>query len=128
MYKQLTSFLNKHDVLSHNQYGFQKNKSTNLAILDLISSIKYTINNEKFSCSTFLDFAKAFDTVDHSILLEKLTHYGIRGIANNWFQSYLQNRTQSVYISGAKLKTSQNIIRCASRISIRPYFISSLYQ
>lgn len=53
------------------------------------------------SCAVFLDFVKVFDTVDHEILLEKLNHYGIRGVVNSFFKSYLQNRKQKVEIEGS---------------------------
>ena len=104
IYKQLISFLNKQNILSENQYGFQKDKSTSLAILDLIQNITNSLNINNFSCNVFLDFAKAFDTVDHTILLNKMQHYGIRGQVYKWFHSYLTNRTQSVFISGAHSK------------------------
>ncbi len=80
--------------------GFQKNKSTTLAILDVTTKLIHAIENKNFSCTIFLDFAKAFDTVDHEILLYKLEYYGIRGIALKWFRSYLKRRKQSVLVGG----------------------------
>ena len=55
-----------------------------------------TLDNSNFACGIFIDLRKAFDTVDHEILLNKLEYYGIRGLANNWFKSYLSNRQQFV--------------------------------
>ena len=68
--------------------------------MDLTEDIRNAIDNNKFSCGVFIDLQKAFDTVDHDILLKKLEYYGIRGIANNWFRSYLSNRKQFVSIDG----------------------------
>ncbi len=100
MHKRLTTFLDKHDVLFAHQFGFQKSKSTTQAILDLCNQLTNALNKKEISCCIFLDFAKAFDTVDHKILLDKLSHYGIRGSALNWFKSYLASRTQKVSING----------------------------
>ena len=94
MNKQLVGFLDKYKIIYKHQYGFQKTKSTSQAILDLISKVLQSFEESTFSCCIFLDFAKAFDTVNHEILLSKLYHYGIRGTANDW--SYLSNRKQSV--------------------------------
>ena len=65
MHKQLVGFLDKHKIIYKHQYGFQKTKSTSLAILDLISKVLQSYEESTFSCCKFLDFAKAFDTVDH---------------------------------------------------------------
>ena len=100
MHKRLTSSLEKHNVLFSHQFGFQKNKSTTQAILDLCNQLTMALDKKEISCCIFLDFAKAFDTVDHKILLDKLNHYGIRGSALNWFRSYLSSRTQKVCING----------------------------
>ena len=62
--------------------------------------IRNALDNSKFACGIFVDFQKAFDTVDHNVLLEKLEHYGVRGLANNWFKSYLSNRQQYVSVNG----------------------------
>ena len=64
------------------------------------------LNDGNFACSIFVDLHKAFDTVDHSILLIKLCHYGIRGLTNKWFESYLANRKQFVSINGFASSTS----------------------
>ena len=72
------------------------------ATLLITDKIQRAIEDGLFSCGIFLDFSKAFDTVDHNILLKKLSHYGIRGIANDWFASYLSNRRQYVTIGSIK--------------------------
>ena len=71
-----------------------------LLIHTLIENIQSALGNNKFSCGIFIDLEKVFDTVDHNILLSKLNYYGIRGIANDWFKSYLSNRSQFVSING----------------------------
>lgn len=98
MYNRMLCFLNKGDTLVKNQYGFREKHSTSMALLKLVDQITEELNNKQFSIGIFIDLSKAFDTIDHSILIRKLQHYGIRGIALNWFKSYLQNRQQYVSI------------------------------
>ena len=92
-------------ILYEYQFGFQKNKSTYMALISLTDKITKAMENGEFCIGLFIDFRKAFDTVDHSILLEKLSHYGIRGIAHDWISSYLTNRQQFVEFNGSKSKT-----------------------
>ena len=68
--------------------------------MSLTETIRDTLDNSNFACGIFVDFQKAFDTVDHNILLQKLDHYGVRGRANDWFKSYLSNRLQYVSVNG----------------------------
>ena len=89
----------KENILFDHQYGFQKNKTTSLAILDIYTKIVSSIENNDIACGIFLDFAKAFDTVNHSILLQKMEHYGTRGLPLSWFTSYLSKRHQAVEIN-----------------------------
>ena len=81
--------------------------STEDALLELHTKILDAIESKKISCSLFLDFAKAFDTVNHEILLAKLNYYGIRGNALSWFKSYLNNTQQCVNIGGQNLTLTQ---------------------
>ena len=74
--------------------------STSLAIIELVEEITNSLDNHESTVGVFIDLKKAFDTVDHGILIEKLYHYGIRGIANKWIGSYLMNRYQYVNING----------------------------
>ena len=98
MASRLIQFLNSNNILFKHQFGFQSGKSTSLAILDIQSKIIESMEEKKIACCVFLDFAKAFDTVNHEILLKKLQHYGIRGVCLDWFRSYLSNRPQCVKI------------------------------
>ena len=78
------------------QFGFRKKYSTNHALLNIVEGIREKLDNKTFACGVFIDLEKAFDTVNHQILLKILEHYGIRGTANKWFASYLSSRRQKV--------------------------------
>ena len=88
MLSRLIKFLEKNKTLYPHQFGFQKKKSTSLAIFYVCAKLIEAIEAKKISCSIFLDFTKAFDTVDHTILSCKLEYYGIRGVPLEWFKSY----------------------------------------
>ena len=81
-------FLIEQKTLYLKQFVFRKNFSTAHAIINFIDSIKNAFGKNKFACGVFIDLKKAFDTVDHEILLKKLWHYGIRGIAIDWFNPF----------------------------------------
>ena len=83
--KQLTNYVEKYDILHQYQFGFRRGRSTEQAIVEITDILKQAIDNNLFTCGVFLDFAKAFDTVNHSILLNKLEKYGIRGVPLRWF-------------------------------------------
>ena len=100
IYKRLYSFLNLHNCIYDLQFGFREYHSTNHALLSLTENIREALDSNSFACGIFIDLQKAFDTVDHTILLQKLHFYGIRGLANNWFKSYLTKRKQFVSIDG----------------------------
>ena len=100
VYARLYSFLNLHNCIYELQFGFRAKHSTNHALFSLTEMIREALDNSNFACGIFIDLQKAFDTVDHHILLKKLEYYGIRGLANNWFKSYLSNRQQFVSING----------------------------
>ena len=88
-------------------YGFRDKHSTHHAVLDIVNTIQENIDHNVFSCGIFSDFKKAFNTVDHSVLLHKLHYYGVRGTAHNWFTSYLGGQTQTTQIN-SKISSKQN--------------------
>ena len=100
MYIRTSQFLHKHNILSDSQYGFREKHSTSHAILQLIHNISIGHEHSLHTVGIFLDLSKAFDTINHDILLDKLFHYGIRGIALDWFKNYLTYRKQFVDIEG----------------------------
>ena len=98
-HNRLMSFINDKQILNISQFGFRKNMSTALAIIELVEEITTAIDEGKTTVGVFIDLKKAFDTVDHNILVKQLEHYGIRGLAKNWVCSYLENRRQYVCIN-----------------------------
>ena len=99
---QMTNFIEKHKILYINQFGFRKYHSTTLALIDTVDFIRKHINNKEYVLGIFLDVEKAFDSIDHSVLLKKLAHYGFRGHVNSFLSSYLAGRMQYTYINGCE--------------------------
>ena len=106
MYNRIYKFLNKNNIIDSLQFDFWQHYSTSYALLNLAKAIMKALDGGNFACGIFVDLKKAFDTVDHSILLSKLCHYGIRGLENKWFESYLANRKQFASINGFESSTS----------------------
>ena len=100
MYNRLLSFLDEYKIMFSYQFGFRKHHSTYMALMTLIDNLINCLDNGEYVIGIFLDFSKAFDTVDYNILLQKLSLYGIRGTTLGWFQSYLTNRYQFVTYNG----------------------------
>ncbi|MBY0580283.1 MAG: reverse transcriptase family protein, partial [Rickettsiales bacterium] len=100
MHNKLFNFLNQNQCLYKHQFGFRKRYSTAHALIKITESIRVALDSGNFACGVFVDFQKAFDTVDHEILLSKLNYYGVRGISLQWFKSYLSDRQQFVTLNG----------------------------
>ena len=96
---RLVSFLNKNETLYDRQSGFRKKHTTMFPLIDVVTHCFENINNRLYTCAIALDIKKAFDSVNHTILLKKLSHYGIRGVCYKLFESYLTNRQQYVYVN-----------------------------
>ena len=93
------NLLELHEILFHMQFGFCNGHSTDHALISLIERIKCTLDSNRVGCGIFIDLQKAFDTVNHTILLQKWSHYVVRSISLLWFQSYLTGRQQYVSIN-----------------------------
>ena len=106
IFERVYKYLEIYNLLYEKQFGFRKKHSTNHALISITEQIREALDNKKVATGIFVDFQKAFDTVNHNILLSKLDHYGIRGNVNNWFKSYLIGRKQYVSINGFKSKES----------------------
>ena len=96
VYKRVYDFLVENCQLYENQFGFRSNHSCKHAIGQTVGTLLKNMENQKNSVCVLLDLSKAFDTIEHSIILKKLELYGIRGLALTWFQSYLSNRCMRV--------------------------------
>ena len=99
------AYLSEHSIISKSQFGFRSIHSTVTALLEAIDSWAFVIDRGHVNAVVFLDLKKAFDTVDHTILLSKLSAYGIQENAHTWFKPYLENRTQICSVSGSLSKT-----------------------
>ena len=92
MYSRTYNFLTKYNQIYTSQYGFRTGHSCQDAVAELIGEITRNMDEGLYTIGVFLDLSKAFDTLEHGVLLEKLSIYGIRGIALKWYQSYLEER------------------------------------
>ena len=100
VFTQLYEYFDKHNLFFSSQYGFRKKHSTEMAGLELTDRILKDIYNKDISLAIFMDLSKAFDTLDHQILLNKLKYYGVNDISLKWFSSYLTGRQQYVETDG----------------------------
>ena len=110
IYNRIINYLNDFNVLCDNQYGFRKNRSPSLALIDLCDRISSAFDRREYAIGVFLDLSKAFDTVNHAILFDKLEHYGIRGLALEWVKSYFSERAQFVEFNN--VRSSPQEISC----------------
>ena len=109
IHRQLSTFLELKSLIFESQFGFQKKKSTLHSLIDIVENIRQCIENSKYGCGIFIDLKKAFDTVNHNILLRKLEHYGIRDVELNWFTSYLNDRYQFTFCNNTS-STTQKVL------------------
>ena len=100
MHNRIYKFFSDNNLIYSLQFGFRQKYSTVHTLISLTENIRKNLDEGNIGCGIFVDLQKAFDTVEHDILLSKLEHYGIRGLANEWFKSYLSNRKQYVSING----------------------------
>ena len=110
MYEQFYDYLSRKNILDPRQSGFRSLHSTVTALLDLTNQWCFNIDRGLINGVLFLDLKKAFDTVDHNLLLIKLEYVGVRGQTLEWFKSYLSNRSQAVFINGVLSEHEQ--IKC----------------
>ena len=99
VYARVYSFLETNGILYESKYGFRNKQSCEQAITELLSHILQAKEMDHLSAFIFLDLSKAFNTLNHKVLLKKLNCYGIRGITNNWFDSYLSERSLKAKVS-----------------------------
>ena len=110
IYNRLPNYMNKNEILNGKQFGFRAGHSTEHAILELIDQVSDAFDNNNFALRVFIDLSKAFDTVDHNILLEKLSMYGVKGNCPTWFHSYLSNRKQYIEFQNEDKKEKNKFI------------------
>ena len=100
MYKRFYTFLSNNNIIYNLQFAFRQQYYTSHTLINITENIVKAIDDGNIGCGVFVDLQEVFDTVDHQILSAKLNHYGICGVSNDWFKSYLSNRNQYVLING----------------------------
>ena len=122
MYNRLHTFLNKNNIIYNLKFGFRQQYSTSHALINITENIRKALDDGNMGCGVFVHLQKAFDIVDHQILLAKLNHYGIRGFSNDWFKSYLSNCSQYISINGYGYESFLAAINCGvpQRSALRP--------
>ena len=107
----------QNNILYNLQFGFRASHTINHARVSLTESAKNTLDSKNFRSGIFFDLKKAFETVHHQILLKKLDHYRVRGIALSWLNSYLSNREQYISVNGYN-PCSQKVTCCVPQGSV----------
>ena len=100
------SCLKSNTILCTNQFGFRKNSNTSDAIIEFLDYVYSLLGSKQSTIALYLDFSKAFDTVNHKILISKLLHNGFRGVKQQWSESYISNRKQYVSIKNCSSSMS----------------------
>ena len=100
IYKRMYEYLEKNKLIYNCQFGFRANHSTNHALISMTEKLKTLLDSKHIVAGVYIDLEKAFDTVNHEILCDKLNYYGLRGKINQLIKSFLSNREQFVYING----------------------------
>ena len=129
MFDRMRDSIEKHSLLYSSQYGFRQAHSTQHAILDMVETIQTNMDKKLFSCGVFIELKKAFDTVNHNILLDKLNYYGFRGIVKQWLSSHLSNCTQTTEI-GFHISSKLNIncdVPQGSVLGLLLFFLDTKY-
>ena len=108
--KRLQSFIFDHNIICPEQFGFQKSKSTTLAAINYFELVTESLKNKKSVLSISLDFSKAFDSIAHAVLFEKLRIYGIRGNALTWLQSYLTDRSHQLALENGTIMSEKALV------------------
>lgn len=101
---RLDCFVEKCKLLIDCQYGFRDSTATSMALMDLMEELSSAVNEKKFAVGVFIDLKKAFDTIDHDIVLEKMERFGVRGVGLEWSKSYFRHRSQYVQVGDAMSK------------------------
>ena len=127
IYSRLITFINKHNILYKYQFGFRKIHSTTLALMDVVDKIRHNLAVGKKVAGVYIDFSKAFDTVNHQILLYKLQHLGIRGSMLQLIKSYLNNRKQFYMCKWNRVRKTKSGMWSTSRVSTWPFVVSTLH-
>lgn len=109
IYESLYNYLEKYNIFADEQLGFRKKKTINMAIHKLISRVVTQMDKRKHICAIFMDMTKAFDYVDHSLLIRKLSAYGIRGSVLKLFESYLSDREQYTELTEVCVNSKEEI-------------------
>ena len=117
MYNRLHNFLNENEILNDKQFGFRAGYSVEHAILEPIDEVSNAFDNNNFVLGVFIDLSKAFDTLDHNILLEKLSIYGVKGNNLKWFHSYLSNWKQYIEFQNDDNKEKNKSITIKRRVT-----------
>ena len=101
MCARLESFIKSNNILRTNQFGFRKTSNTSDAIIVFLDYIYLSLDKKQSTIAEYLDFSKAFDTVNHDMLMSKFQHNGVRGVMQSWFKSYLSKMKQYVSVKNS---------------------------